>query len=113
MKQQTLQYCSKTKGLLIASLMLFVCAFNVHAQSWQQPQRSQDNLDALARVEVKTYKFVEAGGIDMEYGVYVPTSYDGTSSTPLVIALHGLGSGIMYMMEYNMLFSTVLLKNQS
>ena len=73
----------------------------MHAQSWQQPQRSQDNLDALARVEVKTYKFVEAGGIDMEYGVYVPTSYDGTSSTPLVIALHGLGSGIMYMMEYN------------
>jgi predicted peptidase len=37
----------------------------------------------------------------MEYGIYVPTSYDGSSPTPLVIALHGLGSDIMYMMEYN------------
>ena len=101
MKQQILQYCSNMKGLLIAALMLFACALNVNAQSWQQPERSQDNLDALARVEVKAYKFAEAGDIDMEYGAYVPTSYDSASPTPLVIALHGLGSDIMYMMEYN------------
>ena len=68
---------------------------------WDQPPRSQANLDALARVQVKTYKFEQAGNIDMEYRLYVPTKYDKARATPLVIALHGLGSGTSYMMEYN------------
>jgi predicted peptidase len=68
---------------------------------WVQPPRSQANLDALARVQVKTYKFADAGSIDMEYRLYVPTKYDRSRATPLVIALHGLGSGTSYMMEYN------------
>ena len=70
-------------------------------QDWVQPPRSQANLDALARVQVKTYKFTEAGNVDMEYRLYVPTGYDARRATPLVIALHGLGSGTSYMMEYN------------
>ena len=37
----------------------------------------------------------------MEYGLYVPTNYNAARATPLVIALHGLGSDIHYMMEYN------------
>lgn len=86
-----------------AWLFLVVLLFSASAfsQPWEQPPRSQANLDALERVEIKSYRFEEAGGIDMNYGVYVPSSYDGRSDTPLVIALHGLGSGIMYMMEYN------------
>ena len=42
----------------------------------------------------------EAGGARIEYGLYVPTDYDASRPTPLVVALHGLGSGTMYMMEY-------------
>jgi predicted peptidase len=68
---------------------------------WVQPPCSQANIDALARVQVKTYKFEAAGNIDMEYRLYVPTKYDKARATPLVIALHGLGSGTGYMMEYN------------
>jgi len=68
---------------------------------WVQPPRSQANIDALARVQVKTYKFEQAGSIDMEYRLYVPTKYDKARAAPLVIALHGLGSGTSYMMEYN------------
>jgi predicted peptidase len=71
------------------------------AQGWVQPERSQTNLNALARVQLNTYTFDEAGDIDMEYRVYIPTSYNGSEATPLVVALHGLGSGTMYMMEYN------------
>ena len=71
------------------------------AQEWVQPERSQANLDALARVQVKTYKFEAAGNIEMQYGLYVPTKYDAARATPLVIALHGLGSDSSYMMEYN------------
>ena len=74
---------------------------SVLAQDWVQPARSQANLDALARVQSKTYTFTEAGNIEQEYKLYVPTGYDGREATPLVIALHGLGSGTMYMMEYN------------
>lgn len=44
---------------------------------------------------------MEGGHIDMEYGLYVPTTYAAARPTPLVIALHGLGSGIRYMMEYS------------
>jgi len=86
----------------LALLLYFLFAGNTAlAQAWVQPPRSQSNLDALDRVQVLSYRFEEAGGIKMEYGVYVPTSYDGSEATPLVIALHGLGSGIDYMMVYN------------
>ena len=38
----------------------------------------------------------------MEYRLDVPTKDDAkTASTPPAIALHGLGSGTVYMMEYN------------
>ncbi len=68
---------------------------------WVQPPRSPENLAALARVELRTYSFTEAGGIDSEYGIYVPTSYRSEQAAPLLVALHGHGSGAMYMMEYN------------
>ena len=71
------------------------------AQEWVQPERTKANVEALARVQVKKYTFEAAGNTDMEYGLYLPTQYDAARPTPLVIALHGLGSGISYMMEYN------------
>lgn len=71
------------------------------AQEWVQPERSQANVEALARVQVKHYTFEQAGNIEMEYRLYVPTKYDRSRPSPLVIALHGLGSGTSYMMEYN------------
>ena len=86
---------------LSGALLSGVLASPAAAQDWVQPERSQANLDALARVQLKSYTFEEAGNIDMEYRVYVPTGYDRGDATPLVIALHGLGSGTMYMMEYN------------
>jgi len=73
----------------------------VHAQEWVQPERSAANLAALARVEVRTHQLPQTPGIDIPYGVYVPTGYQASRPTPLVIALHGLGSDEMYMMEYN------------
>ena len=91
-----------TFSLCMSSLLVMgVLPSSALAQDWVQPERSQANLNALARVQLNTYTFEEAGDIDMEYGLYVPTSYDGSEATPLVVALHGLGSGTMYMMEYN------------
>lgn len=67
----------------------------------QEIQRSAANLAALERVQIRTHELVQAPGVSLDYGVYVPTSYDAGRPTPLVIALHGLGSGVMYMMEYS------------
>jgi len=90
-------------GLVALSLITMAPRFAAAqaAQEWVQPERSKANLDALARVQVKSYKFEAAGNTDMKYGLYVPTKYVASRATPLVIALHGLGSDIHYMMEYN------------
>ena len=88
--------------LILAALTLAVLLpVSVVAQEWVQPERSKANVEALARVQVKTYKFEAASKNDMQYGLYVPTKYNASRATPLVIALHGLGSDIHYMMEYN------------
>jgi len=39
----------------------------------------------------RTYKF-SAGGADIPYRLYVPTSWDGQSKLPLIVMLHGGGS---------------------
>ncbi len=90
------------RTLLGSCLSLLVLQGSVLGQEdWVLPERSQANLDALARVEIRTYEMPQADGAEVEYGVYVPTGYDSDRATPLVIALHGLGSGTMYMMQYN------------
>ncbi len=83
-------------AVLIPVLYLTQCA-----DIWIQPPRSAENIEALKRVQIKSYRFAEAGGIDSEYGLYVPTTYQGSDPAPLLVALHGHGSGAMYMMEYN------------
>lgn len=67
----------------------------------QEAERSVANLAALERVEIRSHVLPQAPGTPIDYGVYVPTTYDTSRATPLVIALHGLGSGVMYMMEYS------------
>jgi len=44
-----------------------------------------------ADIQSRTYHFDEAG-MDMGYELYVPTSYDAATPTPLIVLLHGLGS---------------------
>lgn len=43
------------------------------------------------KVNARSYFFEEAGK-DMGYSLYVPSSYDGSTETPLVVLLHGLTS---------------------
>src|SRR5690606_14069077 len=62
-------------------------------------ERSQAHAAAMARVEIRSYEMPQADGAEIEYGLFAPSGYDG-SPTPLLVALHGLGSGPMYMMEY-------------
>lgn len=54
------------------------------------------------RVERRTYDFKEAGdaGKAMEYALFVPSTYDKAKKTPLVVALHGLGSNPQQIIRY-------------
>ncbi len=53
-------------------------------------QEKKDDKKPVSRVEKKTYEFKEAGK-EMEYSLFVPSTYDKEKKSPLVIALHGLG----------------------
>jgi len=52
-----------------------------------------------SRIEKRTYDFKDAGK-EMEYALFVPSKYDKEMKTPLVIALHGLGSNPQQIMHY-------------
>jgi predicted peptidase len=101
MLKLTARLTRATSLLFTASALAVLLPMSAAAQEWVQPERSKANADALARVQVKSYKFEAAGNVEMKYGLYVPTQYSAARATPLVIALHGLGSDIHYMMEYN------------
>jgi poly(3-hydroxybutyrate) depolymerase len=61
---------------------------------------AQDGGTSTAlRVQERTYAFKDAGK-DVGYALYVPSTYDKTKKTPLVIALHGLGSNPKQIMLY-------------
>lgn len=54
-----------------------------------------------ARIEKRTYDFKEAGKPEMEYALFVPSSYDaGGKTAPLIVLLHGLGSNPQQVIRY-------------
>lgn len=54
---------------------------------------------STSRIQKKTYDFKDAGK-EMEYALFVPTSYAKDKKTPLVILLHGLFSNPQQIMRY-------------
>jgi poly(3-hydroxybutyrate) depolymerase len=64
-----------------------------------QPTRENDkDKKAYGKVEKKTYEFKEAGK-EMEYALFVPSSYDKEKPAPLVVALHGMGGNPQQMIR--------------
>src|SRR5262245_39236368 len=65
----------------------------------QPPAKTDDKKSTQSRIEKKTYEFKEAGK-EMEYALFVPSTYDKAKKWPLMIALHGLGSNPQQIMRY-------------
>lgn len=42
------------------------------------------------RIQHRTYKFAEAGGVEIPYALFVPTTYDETKAYPIMVGLHGM-----------------------
>src|SRR6476660_6614076 len=83
---------------LRAAIAVAILAFvvpSLHAQ----PPAKKDGKSTISRVVKRTYDFKDAGK-EMEYALYVPTTYDKAKKTPLMIALHGLGSNPQQIMRY-------------
>jgi len=66
---------------------------------WSAALDAQDKKDTRERIQKKTYDFKDAGK-EMEYALFVPSKYDKEKKTPLLVALHGLGSNPQQIMRY-------------
>lgn len=55
--------------------------------------------ESQRRIEERKYDFKEADK-EMEYSLFVPTTYDKGKKSPLIVALHGLNSNPRQIMRY-------------
>ena len=81
------------QGLAMLTVLLTALATSAVAQA---PVSA-----TTARIQELSYQFERAPwssvvyenvGVEMEYQMYVPTTYDGSTAYPLMVLLHGLGS---------------------
>jgi poly(3-hydroxybutyrate) depolymerase len=84
----------RTTLMPCAAVLLLLGLANV-----ARPQSDKLDDASFARILKRTYDFKDAGK-EMEYALYVPKKYDKEKKTPLVLALHGLGSNPKQIMGY-------------
>lgn len=65
----------------------------------QPPAKKDAGKSTQSRIEKKNYDFKDAGK-EMEYALFVPSTYDKEKKTPLMVALHGLGSNPQQIIRY-------------
>jgi len=80
--------------------LLFAAALGPALAAQDPPKKDgKDAKSTQSRIEKKTYEFKDAGK-EMEYALFVPTTYDKEKKSPLMVALHGLGSNPQQIMRY-------------
>ena len=88
---------NSTERLARLTAFLLLCGLTSLVGA-QQPQPRDSGKRPADRIEKKTYDFKEAGK-EMEYALFVPSSYDKAKKAPLVVALHGLGGNPQQMIR--------------
>jgi len=73
----------RLRGAVLALPLVAILAVPGLAQLPESPTH--------ARIQSRTYHFMDAH-TDLTYELYVPSSYDSATPTPLIVLLHGLGS---------------------
>ena len=58
------------------------------------------SVHAAGKIEKRSYFFKDAGK-EIDYRLYVPSSYKKESANPLIVILHGLGSNPHQVIRYN------------
>jgi poly(3-hydroxybutyrate) depolymerase len=82
-----------------AVLCAFLFAANAQLYSQEKSKAGQPAVRTQSRIEKRTYDFKEAGK-EMEYALFIPSQYDKTKKTPLMVALHGLYTTPQQIMRY-------------
>ncbi len=84
---------TRTTPFILAAAFIawFSLSISLHAQSATSSARE--------RIQTRTYEFKDAGQ-EVEYTLFVPTSYDAEKPTPLIVLLHGLGSNPRQVIRY-------------
>jgi poly(3-hydroxybutyrate) depolymerase len=78
---------------------LFLLCMMTDLACGQNQEKKEPARSTVSRIEKKTYHFEEADK-DIEYALFVPSTYDKEKKTPLVVALHGLYSTPQQIMRY-------------
>ncbi len=92
--QFRLLQCGIAALLIVMTAAGHVCGDEPEAE----PASAQGQLEP-GKVITRTYQF-QAAAKEMQYALYLPKTYDGTKSFPLIVALHGLGSNPWQVINY-------------
>ncbi|HYT95202.1 MAG TPA: alpha/beta hydrolase [Gemmataceae bacterium] len=87
----------RTSGSLLLAVAV-LCLLLPEIAAWGQDKKPAGK-STQARIEKRTYHFKEADK-DMEYALFVPSTYNKERKTPLMVALHGLGSNPQQIIRY-------------
>jgi poly(3-hydroxybutyrate) depolymerase len=80
-------------------LPLFLIAAVLLTPAFLSAQEPGTVVAADLRVQGLSYTF-EGTGAEVPYALFVPSSYDASAGSPLIVALHGLGRPYDWMMGY-------------
>ncbi|MEO5826016.1 MAG: alpha/beta hydrolase [Gemmatimonadales bacterium] len=84
---------------LLAAPLAAVVFVACHPAATIEQTGQPTTTSSLGRIETRHYDFFEAG-VPMEYELFVPRSYDPSRPSPLIVALHGLGSNPKVVIRY-------------
>jgi poly(3-hydroxybutyrate) depolymerase len=84
------------RALLLAFLLPLLVPLSGSPAAAQEPGTV---VAADPRVQGRSYTF-EGTGVEVPYALFVPSTYDGSAGSPLIVALHGLGRPYDWMMGY-------------
>src|SRR5262245_5605199 len=84
------------RGALLAGGILCLVFTDLAAQDQGKKEADKSTQE---RIQKRTYDFKEAGK-EMEYALFVPSTYDKAKKSPLMVALHGLGSNPQQIIRY-------------
>ena len=84
---------------LVATIMLAAVLICTGAILGQEKASQYATESKLGQIQRRTYDF-RAAGKEMEYALFLPSGYQEDQQTPLVVALHGLGSNPQQIIRY-------------
>lgn len=87
------------KALLNSLLITAALSASTFAMADRQASDDEQHIDD-PRVQHRSYEFPTTGE-SIPYAVFVPSSYDASRASPLIVSLHGLGRSHDWLMGYH------------